>query len=106
LVTGRVGVQVTGTAAAPNALWVAQTSLGVRTLAYRTASIAQYFCELFSGSVTFTASDLGVTSGSASKTIDMKWRCGASGALNTDPDGVVGANSLPHQLIIEDIGPA
>lgn len=106
LVTGRIGVQVTGTAATSNALWITQTTLGVRTLAYETIAITQFHCKLFSGSVTFAASDLGVSSGSSSRTIDMRWRCGASGALNTDPDAIVGTNSVPHQLIIQDIGPS
>lgn len=103
---GRIGVQPTGTAATSNALWVSETTLGVRTLAYDTLAIVQNYCQLFSGTVFCVSSDLGVTTTSASKTIDMKWRCGTSGALNVDPDGVVGTNSLPHQLIIEDIGPA
>lgn len=104
MAVGRIGVQVTATPATPNALWIAQTNLGVRTLAYRTSSIPQFFCELFEGHVVFISSDLGVTTTTASRTIDMRWRCGASGALNTDPDGVVGTNSLPHQLHIIDIG--
>lgn len=106
-ISGRVGVQVTGTATTPNALWVAQTTLGVRTLAYRTSAITQYYCELFSGTVFCVASDLGVSSGAGtSVTIDLKWKCGASGGLNTDPDAYVGANSVPHQLAITDVGPA
>lgn len=106
LIFGRAGVQVTGAAATSNALWVEETTLGKRTIGYDTAAITQYYCKLFEGSFVCISSDFGVTSSSASKTIYLKWRCGASGALNPDPDAIVGANSLPHQLTIIDIGPA
>jgi hypothetical protein len=106
LITGRIGIQITGAATAPNALFVSETTLGSKTLAYETQAVSQFFCKMFSGQLYATASDFGVTSGTASKTIDLKWKCAASGALNLDPDGYVAASSLPQQLIIEDIGPS
>jgi len=105
MIFGRIGVQVTGTAATSNALWVEETTLGKRTLDYDTRAITQYHCKMFQGSVYCLASDFGVTSTAASKSLTLKWKCGASGGLNTDPDGIVGTNSLPHQITVMDIGP-
>lgn len=103
---GRVGIQTTGGSSGPNALWVAASTLGNRTLAYRTAGVSQYYCELFSGGVYCVSTDFGVTSTAATKTLYMYWRCGSSGGLNTNPDGLIGANSLPHQLLVFDVAKA
>ena len=106
LISARVGVQVTGAAAAGNALYVNESTLGNKTISYDTFAIQQFYCKYFGDSVLTQASDFGVTSGTASKTLTLYWRCGASGALNSNPDAIVGASSLPHQLTVEDVGPA
>lgn len=106
LIFGRLGVQVTGAAATSNALWVDETTLGSRTLAYQTAAITQFFCQSFSGFVYVTSTDFGVSTTAASKTVNLKWRCGASGQLNANPDAIVGANTLHHQLLILDVAQA
>jgi hypothetical protein len=105
MIHGRVGVQVTGTAATSNVLYVGETTLGNKTLAYDTLAITQYYCQLFQGWLLTDAAAFGVTSSSSSKTLNLYWRCGSSGALNPDPDGIVGSASLPHQLNVMDIGP-
>jgi hypothetical protein len=53
-----------------------------------------------------TATEMGVTTGTGtSLTFTMYFRDSANnGGLNTNPDGIVGANSVPQELYVEDIG--
>jgi hypothetical protein len=55
-----------------------------------------------------TATDIGVTSGSGtSVTFTLYFRdSNNNGGLNTNPDAIVGANTFPQYLWVEDIGVA
>ena len=105
LISGKIAVQPNASAGV-NALYVSETTMGPEILAYKTTAIGANLNESFSGFHTATAADMGVTSGSASKTIGLFWRCGAGGGIATNPDSVLGANSFIPQLIVEDIGPS
>ena len=59
------------------------------------------------GETVRTATQIGVTSGSASTTFTLYFRdSNNNGGLNTNPDAIVGANTFPQEFWIEDIGAA
>jgi hypothetical protein len=91
------------------ALWVAQSSSSfVRSLYYVPFVTTANLPFSMQGTTTFSASDVGVTTGSGTAlTFDLRvYFNGSSGSigLNTNPDGIVGANSFPQVLTIIDIG--
>jgi hypothetical protein len=90
------------------ALWFEETSQSLRrTLKYDTVSQSSNTPWNMNGSMYFTAAEVGVTSGSATKTCLLRFRTNASGVYTvTNPDAIVGTNSSPQQFIIEDIGAA
>ncbi len=102
---GKLGVQYSTSATIGAALFVTGNSIN-RTLYYQTEAVAAFFCLGVSGFALMSATELGVTSGSASKTIELKFKSGAAGSLNTDPDGSVSAGSFSQQLLVIDVGAA
>jgi hypothetical protein len=107
--------RVTGCAAFQNpnatgsrALFFEETSQSLRrTLRYDTVTQNSNTPWGMNGSIYFTATEVGVTSGTATKTCLLRFRTNATGVyLVTNPDAIVGLGSLPQQFIIEDIGAA
>ena len=81
-------------------------SFTTRTLYYQNGvSTPAYTMIPMTGSQQFTATELGVTSGSTSVTLNLLIRTSTGGYVNEDPDGVLGANSSRANFRIEDIGP-
>jgi hypothetical protein len=89
---------------ASNALYMTCSGVASRTFWYQQTTISANLPLTRGGTILVSSTDFGVTSGSASKTINFVIRCGGNGALNTNPDGIVGANSSPQFLTIEDVG--
>lgn len=102
---GRLAVQYGTSATVGAALYVTANAVD-RTLYYQTAAVAAFFNLGINGFTTYTAAEMGVTTGSASRTIDLKFKSGGAGNLNSDPDGYIAANSFSQQLLILDIGAA
>jgi hypothetical protein len=100
---GKLDVQYSVSSTVGAALFVTGNSIN-RTLYYQTAAVAAYYNLGISGFTTFTATELGVTTGSSAKTIELKFKSGGSGSLNTDPDGYISASSFSQQLLVIDIG--
>ena len=105
LIGGRLAVQPSSTAA-PNALFISETSLGSKTLAYQTTAIGANLNLSFTGFHLASSASFGVTTGNSSKTIGLFFRCGSAGGVATNPDNVVAANSFVPQLYVQDIGAA
>lgn len=104
-VGGRLSFQ-SGTANASfKAIWIDTTSSD-KILWQSTYTQGANLPATVYGETIFTAADLGVTTGTGtSVTFNLIWRdSGNSGQLITNPDAVVGANTSPQQLYIEDIG--
>ena len=104
-VFGKLAVQYGTSSTVGAALFVTGNSIN-RTLYYQTESVAAFFGLGISGFALFSATELGVTTGSSSVNILLKFKSGATGNLNSDPDGFVGASSFPQQLIVIDVGAA
>ena len=78
----------------------------VQLAAYTIASGANLPFYL-NGETVRTATQIGVTVGSASTTFTLYFRDqNNNGALNVNPDAIVGANTFPQEFWIEDIGAA
>ena len=104
---GQAALQATSAAATVQMLWLEATGFTTRTIMFNGHNLPQYFSTMIAGNLYATAADFGVTSGSGtSKTLNLRIRMNAGGALNTDPDAIIGANSIPQRLWIEDIGSA
>lgn len=103
-IQGKIAVQCSSLATA-NALYVQGNSIA-RTVWYQTTAIGLNLCAMATGFTTYTATELGVTSGSAGVVIDLYWKSGAAGSLNTNPDSYISAGSASQQLSVIDIGPA
>jgi hypothetical protein len=101
-IQGKLAVQASNSGTS-NALYITGNSIS-RTVWYQTTAIGTNLCAMANGFTTYTATELGVTSGSSSVTITLNWRSGANGSLNTNPDGYVSAGSASQQLIVIDIG--
>lgn len=89
-----------------NFLWFSVTGGMSKMLWGRADQIAANYPQYVGGSFITNATDLGVTSGSSAKTFTLNLRCAGNGSLNTNPDGIVGANSAVQSMWIEDIGAA
>jgi hypothetical protein len=103
MVHGALAVQASS-AATSNALYVVVTASITRTLWYDTTAIGTNLCQSASGFAYMTATDLGVSTGTASRTFNLTWKSGASGSLNTNPDAYVGAGTFEQRLVIVDVG--
>jgi len=101
-IQGKIAVQCSSSATS-NALFITGNSVS-RTVWYQTTAIGLNLCAMANGFTTYTAAELGVSSGSSSVTITLNWKSGASGSLNTNPDSYVSAGSASQQLIVIDIG--
>lgn len=87
-------------------LWLSQSTF-TRAFAYETTSVAANLNGHRNGTVTFSAADVGVTTGSGtSLTFNLKIRTQFNCTLTTNPDALLGANTYPQILFIEDAGPA
>ncbi len=102
---GKLNVQYSTSATVGAALFVTGNSIN-RTLYYQTTAVGAFLNLGVSGFAFMSATELGVTSGSASKTIELKFKSGGAGSLNTDPDGYVSAGSFSQQLLVIDVGAA
>ena len=89
-----------------NFLWFSVTGGISKFLWGRADIIPANYPQYVGGSYITTATELGVTSGSSAKTFTLNLRCAGNGSLNTNPDGVVGADSAVQSMWIEDIGAA
>lgn len=88
-------------------LWLEETN-SAKKLGLWWSSLAQGVNLPFSmqGTTTFSSADVGVTTGSGtSRTFNLRvYFNGGATALNTNPDGVIGANSTPQIFTIIDVG--
>ena len=103
-IQGKIAVQASSSGTS-NALYVQGNGVA-RTVWYQTTAIGLNLCAMANGFTTYTAAELGVTTGSAGVVIDLYWKSGATGSLNTNPDGYVSSGSASQQLIVIDIGAA
>jgi hypothetical protein len=89
----------------PTVLFINTSGLSNRTLYYQTASIGANLNQTMTGSGVFSATAMGVTSGTGtSKTFTLQLRSGSAGSLNADPDAYVGGGSSEQQFMIRDVG--
>jgi hypothetical protein len=100
---GKLAVQYSTSATVGAALYVTANAVD-RSLYYQTAAVAAFFNIGINGFTTYTAAEMGVTSGSASRTIDLKFKSGGAGNLNSNPDSYIAANSFSQELVVLDIG--
>ncbi len=103
-IQGKLAVQASNSGTS-NALFITGNSIS-RTVWYQTTAIGTNLCAMANGFTTYTATELGVTTGSSSVTITLNWKSGANGSLSTNPDSYVSAGSASQQLIVIDIGAA
>lgn len=101
-IQGKIAVQCNNSATS-NALFITGNSIS-RTVWFQTTAIGTNLGAMANGFTTYTATELGVTTGSSSVTITLNWKSGANGQLNTNPDTFVSAGSASQQLIVIDIG--
>jgi len=88
-------------------LWFEETNSAKKLIIYWNGQTQGAFLPFsMTGTVTFSSADVGVTSGSGtSRTFNLRvWFNGATTALNTNPDAIVGANSAPQIFTIMDVG--
>jgi hypothetical protein len=106
--TGTCAIQAGASGSGVRTAWMNETSQSLnRTFSYDTTAIGANLNYSHSGVTTFTAAEVGVTTGSGTaKTFNFKVRQGSAGSLSTNPDSIIGANSFPQVMIIKDIGPA
>ena len=102
---GKLAVQYSTSATVGAALFITANSVS-RSLYYQTTAVGANLCLGMNGFTTFSATDLGVTSGNSSVSIVLKFKSGGAGTLSSDPDNYVAAGSFSQQLIVMDIGPA
>ena len=102
---GKLAVQYATSSTVGAAMYVTANSID-RTLYYQTAAVAAFYNIGINGFTTYTAAEMGVTTGSASVTIALKFKSGGTGNLNSNPDSFIAAGSFSQQLIVIDIGAA
>lgn len=101
---GKLAFQANANASVGAAMWITANSVN-RTLYYQTAGLGSVFLNLgISGFAVYTATELGVTSGSAAVSIVLNFKCGSAGSLASNPDSFISASSFQQQLIVMDIG--
>lgn len=103
-VYGKVGFQPSANTVG-NMMYVSCSGFTSEHLWYRGDQILANYPQVVSGTIIASASDFGVTSGTSSKTLTLHLRTSGNGALNTNPDAIVGANSAPQIFAVRDIGP-
>jgi len=107
LVSAQLVFQPYVSACSQQMMYVTGSGLTLRTLYYQNGvSTPAYTMLQMQGSQQYTATELGVSSGSASVTLNCVIRASTSGYVNEDPDGVLGSNTARANFRIEDIGPA
>jgi len=104
-VSGKISVQASANSG-PNALYVSAPGITPRTLDYTNLAIGTNLHATFRGTVTISATEFGVPSGTGTVALGLFFKSGAGGGLALNPDGYVSANSSPQELIVKDIGPA
>lgn len=104
---GRLSCQMNTGNAANKFLYMSSTPL-TRNLMNLSNTVGANLPQTYQGSVMVTAAQLGVTTGNGTAiAMDLKFiDTGNSGGLNTNPDGVLGANTAPQQFFIQDVGAA
>ena len=103
---GNCAYQAGGSGSGNVMLWLNQSSFN-RAIAYETTSVAANLNSHRNGTITFSAADVGVTTGSGTAlTFNLKLRTANNCTLSTDPDGILGANTYPQTMFIMDSGPA
>jgi hypothetical protein len=104
-ISGRISVQMNTGNAANKFLYITSTPV-TRNLSSRFDTIGANLPQTYQGVVFLTSTQFGVTSGTGTAvTINLVFLdTGNAGGLNTDPDGVLGGNTSPQQLMVEDVG--
>jgi len=102
-ISGSLGFQPSANSTG-NALYFTSTSGANKVLWYQGETMLANYPRYVMGSFICDAAALGVTSGSAAKTFTLYLRCAGNGALNINPDNIVGAASAEQLFWIEDIG--
>jgi len=107
-IAGKLCFQPTTNILSDRSLYVTCTGMTTTTLYMNTEQTGTNHPYTMIGEFSKTAAEMGVTTGSGtSKTFTMYFRESANaGGLVTNPNGIVGANSHPQELLIEDIGAA
>ena len=96
-----------GASGSGNAMLWLNTGSFNRGIAYETTSVAANLNTHRNGTITFSAADVGVTTGSGTATtFNLKLRTSNNCTLQTNPDSILGSNTYPQILFIEDAGPA
>lgn len=104
-ISGSLGFQPSANSTG-NAMYFTSTSGASRILWYQGETMLANYPTYVTGSFITDAAALGVTSGSAAKTFTLFVKCGGNGALNTNPDGLLGLGSAEQLFWIEDMGAA
>jgi hypothetical protein len=102
-ITGQAGFQPSANSTG-NYIFLEIATYFRKVLWYQGNQINANFPQYAGGVYITTATAMGVTSGSSSRTFNLFIRLGGGGSLNTNPDGQVGAGSAEQLLWIEDIG--
>ena len=105
-IAGKLGYQPSSANLANKTIYVTATGMTTTQLDAFTSTAGTNLPYMMGGEFVKTATDMGVTTGTGtSLTFTMYFRdSGNNGALNTNPDAVVGANSVPQELYVEDMG--
>ena len=104
---GRLSVQMNTGNAANKFLYMSSTPV-TRNLMNLSNTVGANLPQTYEGNVMVTAAQFGVTTGNGTA-VSMNLTfidTGNSGGLNTNPDGVLGANTAPQQFMIIDVGAA
>jgi hypothetical protein len=99
--------QQSGSTIGARGLWFEETNSGKEIgLSWAGTSNGANLPFTMAGTQTFTAADVGVTTGSGtSRTFNLRvYFNGGVVGLNTDPDVIVGTNTFPQTFTITDIG--
>ena len=105
---GKLNWQPTNNVLSDRVIYVTCTGMTTTILYENTEQTGLNHPYTMAGEFSKTAAEMGVTSGSGSSlTFTMYFRESANnGALNTNPNAIVGTNSHPQEFYIEDIGAA
>jgi hypothetical protein len=104
---GKVCAQASSNNTGLKTLYVSASGMTTVQLAGYTLASGTNLPFYLNGETVRTATQIGVTSGSASTTFTLYLRDqNNNGGLNTNPDAIVGANTFPQEFWIEDIGAA
>lgn len=106
-ISGKLTCQMGTGNAANKFLYITSTPI-TRNLTNLANTVGANLPQTYQGFVLLSSTQLGVTSGNGTAvTINLVFKdTGNAGALNVNPDAVLGANTSPQQLVVEDIGAA